>query len=588
VSTDEQVMERRVPVPMRDGTVLRASVLRPARRGRYPTLVFRTPYGVEGALVHSRLFREAVSRGYAVVAQDVRGRYESDGEFEPYRGEGRDGYDTIEWAAAQRWSNGSVGSFGLSYPGAVQWLAALETPPALRAMVPAMTFSQADAFWYAGGLPDLSWLAWIWLYIAPEERRRRGLPGPRTLAEAEAQWPSLRERLHARLPITDVPEIEACAPWYIEWLRHPPGDPWWAWADLTGRYHQVRAAVYNISGWHDEHYGAWGALTNYLGLVAARGGDPRTRLVLGPWVHGIGPHDDPDRQERAGDRSFGVAARFSLDREVLRFMDRHLRGIEAGDDPPGVSVFVMGENHWLHGERWPLGDTAKQRLHLAVDGAGNGLLAARPANQEGALELISDPADPLHDPYAEALGAHDYRDLGDRPDTLVFETAPLSTGLRVVGRISVRLHVMSDAPALDLWVKLLDVAPDGTAWNLMSPGLDAVRLGNPPLAEDPLQADRVYAVELDRLLTGNRFAPGHRVRIVVMTSFMPHFSRNPQTGDWETHTATTRPARVRILFGPGHPSHMELPVLALADDGLPPERPDQRLATHRKTRQQNT
>jgi len=145
------IHDQDVAIPMRDGVVLRADVLRPAQ-GRSPTLVYRTPYGRRDALAESTTFARAVERGYAVVAQDVRGRYGSDGEFRPYEHEGRDGYDTIEWAARQPWSNGKVGTYGLSYPGAVQWLAAMEQPPHLVAMVPAMTFSTPESFWYQDGV----------------------------------------------------------------------------------------------------------------------------------------------------------------------------------------------------------------------------------------------------------------------------------------------------------------------------------------------------------------------------------------------------------------------------------------------------
>src|SRR3954467_9749827 len=162
------IREVDVPVPMRDGVVLRADVIRPAGSQRFPTLVYRTPYAKAGAQRSYTTFQRAVSRGYAVVIQDVRGRYASAGEFRPYESEGRDGYDTIEWAAAQPWSNGAVGTFGLSYPGAVQWLAAVENPPHLKAMVPAMTFSTPRNFFYSGGVFDMSWTTWIWNNIAPD------------------------------------------------------------------------------------------------------------------------------------------------------------------------------------------------------------------------------------------------------------------------------------------------------------------------------------------------------------------------------------------------------------------------------------
>ena len=165
-------------VPMRDGIVLRADVWRPAAGERFPALVYRTPYGRGAAVSGAGLVRAAVARGYAVVLQDVRGRYGSGGEFEPYRHEGKDGYDTIEWAAHQTWSTGAVGTFGLSYPGAVQWLTAIEQPPALKAIVPAMTYAAPESFWYSGGVWDGSWLDWTWLNIAPDLRRRRR-PSPK-------------------------------------------------------------------------------------------------------------------------------------------------------------------------------------------------------------------------------------------------------------------------------------------------------------------------------------------------------------------------------------------------------------------------
>jgi putative CocE/NonD family hydrolase len=154
--TAQPFVEKNVAVPMRDGVVLRADVLRPAESGKFPVLVYRTPYGKDAAQEEYTTFRYGVERGYAVLLVDVRGRYHSGGEFRPYENEGRDGYDTLEWAASQPWSNGAVGTFGLSYPGAVQWLAAVESPPHLKAMVPAMTFSTPQNFFYAGGTWDLS------------------------------------------------------------------------------------------------------------------------------------------------------------------------------------------------------------------------------------------------------------------------------------------------------------------------------------------------------------------------------------------------------------------------------------------------
>jgi putative CocE/NonD family hydrolase len=242
-----------VAVKMRDGVTLRADVLLPAA-GKFPVLVYRTPYGKQHAPDEWTTFGKAAKRGYAVVIQDVRGRYASEGEFDPYKNEGRDGYDTIEWAAAQPWSSGEVGTFGLSYPGAVQWLAAVENPPHLKAMVPAMTFSTPRNFFYSGGVFDDSWLDWIWFNIAPEARKRKHLPGPENYKEAAASWKKEHGRLQNFLPLRDLPDLKQVAPFYYDWLAHPPADPWWDWAELAGKYDRVHAAVLNISGWYDE---AW-------------------------------------------------------------------------------------------------------------------------------------------------------------------------------------------------------------------------------------------------------------------------------------------------------------------------------------------
>src|SRR6202140_2824202 len=181
-------IKQTLDVPMRDGIALRADIWRPSSDGRFPVLVYRTPYGRKSAEKEYPTFDHAVGRGYAVLIQDVRGRYDSGGEFRPYENEGHDGFDTIEWPARQSWSNGEVGSFGLSYPGAVQWLAAVENPPHLKAMVPAMTFSTPQNFFYSGGVFDGSWLDWIWFNIAPDARRRKSLSGPQTHKEAAASW----------------------------------------------------------------------------------------------------------------------------------------------------------------------------------------------------------------------------------------------------------------------------------------------------------------------------------------------------------------------------------------------------------------
>jgi len=550
-----------VAVPMRDGVILRADVSRPSAEGRFPTLVYRTPYDRKRAS-EDEVAKAALAAGYAVVRVDVRGRYESAGDFTPYQNEGRDGYDTIEWAAAQPWSTGEIGTYGLSYPGAVQWLAAVESPPHLKAMVPAMTFSTPRNFFYAGGAWDLSWLSWIWNNIAPDARVKKDLPGPRTGREARAAWKELEKTLPYRLPLTEVPELRGPAPYYFEWLAHRPGDSWWAWADIRGRYTKVGAAVLNLSGWYDEAYGPEGAMTNFLGLMEARRGekDPRARIILGPWVHG------GESEDRAGDRVFGPQARLDYAGEIVRFMDRYVRGRGNGlDAEPRVRAFVMGENVWRKGDTFPLPGTKPLSLYLASKG---GLSREKPAGAAGESAFVSDPEHPVVDAYG-SYGAHDYRDLAKRSDVVVFETEPLSEPLRVVGAIETEIYLSTDGgiPDADLWVKLEDVAPDGTAWNLSSPGTDVLRVSERDGASSPrlLSAGEVAVMRLPNLRTGNLFAKGHRVRIVLCGSFMPGFSRNLQTGESEARSAAMRKGTIRIHHSPKYPSRIVVPAVSDGD-----------------------
>ncbi len=408
------VVDSNVAVSMRDGVVLRADIRRPADAVRHPTLVYRTPYGktetTNGALVDM-----AVERGYAVVVQDVRGRYASDGDFRAYTQEGADGFDTIEWAAAQPWSNGRVGTFGLSYPGAVQWLAAVQSPPHLVAMVPAMTFASPTHFWYTGGVWDGSWLEWAWMNMAPDLRRRSGAPGPQTYQDARAAWAADGAAMQEFLPRLDMPVLKGVAEWYYEWMRHPAYDPWWDWAELTNKYARVSAAVLNISGWYDEMYGPSGATTNVTGLVMTRGGNARqarTQVVIGPWTHG----SDWDLS-RIGAREMGPAAILDYDELVLRWMDTWLKGADNGvmGEAP-VRVYAMGAGAWRTGDAWPL-PAERRSLYLGgapVPGRTAGTLGWTSPAGEHSAAFVSDAARPVRDPHDGKAGGLDYQALSTR------------------------------------------------------------------------------------------------------------------------------------------------------------------------------
>jgi hypothetical protein len=565
-----------VAVTTRDGVVLRADLWLPVGTGPFPTLVYRTPYGKRTVFETYSLFRRAVERGYAVVAQDVRGRYASDGKYLAYQQEGKDGYDTIEWAAAQPWSTGAIGTVGLSYPGAVQWLAAIEQPPHLKAMVPAMTFASPFHFWYTGGVWDNSWVVWAWNNIAPDLRVRSGAPGPRTGEEARDLWPAVGQRMQDTLPLMAMPAFRGLADWYYEWMKHPPGDRWWSWADLTDKYNRVGAAVLNLSGWHDEAYGPAGATTNFAGLSAARRNSMdgrRAAVIVGPWTHGVGTI----ARTRSGDREMGPAAAQDYDALVLRWMDRWVRGIENGvDREKPVRVYVMGADRWLEADEWPVPGAVETTMYLGGQAAEGGqaggraggrvsgsLRAEPPTVHESSTSFTSDPANPVRDPFADQAGAHDYRALAERPDVLVFDGEPLREDLTVVGPITVVAYISCDALDTDLWVRLLDVAPDGTAYNLMSPGLEVIRASyrNGGPGRELLTPGRIHELRLTNLVTANRFRAGHRIRVQVSTAFTPHMSRNLHTGSLEFESAGMRNAQITIHHDAEHRSRIVVPVV---------------------------
>jgi len=557
------LLDKNAPVPMRDGVVLRADVLRPAENGKFPVLVYRTPYGKDAAQREYTTFKHAVDRGYAVLIQDVRGRYQSEGEFRPYENEGRDGYDTIEWAAIQPWSNGSVGTFGLSYPGAVQWLAAIQSPPHLKAMVPAMTFSTPQNFFYAGGTWDMSWIDWIWINIAWDARAKKNLPGPRTYQEALAAWKTDGTAMLNTLPLLDLKPLQQVAPYYFDWLRHPPEDAWWNWSELRDKYARTNAAVLNLSGWYDDNYGPEGATTNYVGLLRARAEekDAHTHLLLGPWVHGT----DNTEKIRSGEREFGPSAAIDYDDSVLRWMDRYVKGVENGvDREKPVRYFVMGRNQWRDTDQWP--PTTKEMPMFLAPASSNersGRLQARPfGSKESLSEFISDPIHPVTNPY-DSSGAHDYAKLSDRADVLTFDSAVLLQDTEVTGPIKAHMFVSCDCRDFDLWVRLLDVSPNGVAINLMSPGLDVERASYRDLSRGRrlLVPGKIYELRLERLITSNVFLQGHRIRLQISASFSPNFSRNLQSGNSEANNAETKKARIRIFHDTAHPSQVLLPIV---------------------------
>lgn len=557
-------IEKDVPVTMRDGVKLMANVYRPNEKGTFPVLVFRTPYSKdEGDPNNESTFNNAVKRGYAVVIQDIRGRFKSAGDFDPYKNEGKDGYDTIEWAAAQPWSDGNIGSFGLSYPGAVQWLAAVENPPHLKAMVPAMCFSTLRQFIYFGGVFELDWTQWCYWYMSPDARIKKNLPGARTWEDAEAEYKRIGvDAIEGFLPTLDMPYLKDTAPYYYDWIRHQPYESYWDFGDLHDKYGKVKAAVLNLSGWHDEAYGAEGATTNFLGLLKERKGDkdPRTKLIIGPWRHGVGN----TKKTYAGDRDFGPLAKIDYDKIVLDWLDYHVRGInnDVASWKP-VRVFVMGDNKWIDSDEWPLKNTKQLPLYLSKDGNGKSSLRLQQIPGLEKSSFVSDPANPVKDKYGTSMGAFDLSYISARSDVLTFDTETLDKDIEVVGNVGAEICLSADAPDCDLFVKVLDVFPDGKAYNIMPPGKEVMRISYRDKTPDRklLSPGQVVKLNFENMRTGNTFKKGHTIRVCITASWYPIYARNLQTGELESLSSKMRKATINIHHGGQYQSRIILPVI---------------------------
>jgi hypothetical protein len=572
-------VESEVPVPMRDGTVLYADVYRPAAAGRFPVILLRTPYNKRlPRVAYPQLDPvRAASRGYALVIQDTRGRYASEGDFYCFRHEIADGYDTVEWAGTQPWSDGNVGMYGASYMGATQWLAALARPPHLRCIVPMITASDYHEGWtYQGGAFELGFnLSWTLSALVLANFAHLDLPA----AEASRIRAELIEGVDrmcgpfGHLPLKGLPLLRQAhlADYYFDWLDHPEDDGYWQQWNIEARHHEITVPSLNIGGWYDIFLG--GTLRNYLGM-RERGPTPdarQARLIVGPWLHGVlWPNVN-------GEVDFGVLSQglaLDLDGILLRWFDHWLKGLDTGllAEPP-VKIFVMGENVWRDEPAWPPPRARETPYYLRSGGHastldGDGWLATAAPGQEPADHYLYDPRNPVPTrggglccwPAAVAPGAYDQRPVEARPDVLVYSTPPLAAAVEVTGPVRVRLWAASSAPDTDFTAKLVDVEPSGFARNLTD-GIIRARYRASTRQAAPIEPGRVYEYTIDLWATSNVFQAGHRIRLEISSSNFPRFDRNANTGGPPGEDAELRPALQTVLHDASHPSHVVLSVV---------------------------
>jgi putative CocE/NonD family hydrolase len=558
------IVEPNVPVPMRDGVILRADVHRPSEGGPFPVLLMRTPYG------KGKRFDRYVEAGYIVVCQDARGRYASDGQFESFlrfeTHDAEDGYDSVEWAARLPNSTGKVGTFGASYNAFLQWRLAALRPPSLVAMSAQTIPARYTDLEGPGTIRPGRRLKWWFSTISPDLRRRAGLPGSHTPAEAVREWEAggAQAWLHF-LPWLELPReaFEDETRIVQHWLRNPHLDPW----QLDAACQEIAAANLDIVGWHDHCNGDLQLFKSMVRSARTEAARTQSKIVIGPWSHsGRG-------KAGYGDVQFGPRAKFDLVAAEIRWFDYWLKGQTNGvDRDPPVRLFVMGDNQWRDEPHWPLERARPRTLYLASGGqantpAGDGRLVDGPFAAAAQDRYDYDPRDPvpsLHGP-AQFTIPTDQRPLAKRKDILVYQSDVLRERVEVTGNPVVELYASSSAPDTDFFVRLIDVAPSGLARDV-SLGMVRARYRRGLERPAPIAPGQVVKYTIRMNPTSNAFLRGHRIRLDITSSDFPNYDRNHNTAADQNADASLQTARQTIFHGAKQATRIILPWVPAGDE----------------------
>lgn len=539
----EVSVEKKVMMQMRDGKKLAADIYKPKGEGKFPTVLARTPYRrIADGTMHGNYFAR---RGYVFVSQDVRGRFDSEGDWFPFCNESEDGSDTIDWIAAQPWSDGNVGMIGASYGGLVQWQAAKTGNKHLKAIVPEVAPPDPDQnIPYEGGVFTL---ATVWWGVALNSiDSGEGLP--------HLDW---NKKLKV-LPLSEIDtEFGIKHPFIDEWLSHAPTDSkYWEPYRYQHKYADMNLAVLNISGWFDGDQP--GAPINFIGMRKA--GHKDQFLVMGPWTHFF------NTQRKLGDVDFGDEAIIDLDSVILRFFDKYLKSVDNGmekEDP--VYAFPMYENKWRQAKDWPIPNTLFTNLCMTGGGKankrdGDGKLSLADDGKKDAVDTYKyDPADipqvigDFNDLSGDAITA-DNSILPDRDDELDYTSPPLAEPVVICGPVTATLSVSTDAADTDFCVSLFRVTPKGEMIAIIG-GIQRLRYRDGK--DEPVKPGEVVTVTVDCWATGIRLEKGERIRVVVNSWGFPGYARNLNTLD-----SPLTAKKIVIATNKVHrPSYVTIPVV---------------------------
>jgi len=564
--TDIRSFAAGVPVA---GATLFTEIHVPIGSGPRPALLMRTPYGAHdaqrGLYAHPSWYAR---EGFAVAVQDVRGRWRSEGSFEPFRNEAADGLATVQWISQQKWCTGWVGMYGMSYPGFTQLSAASRRPSALKAIAPAMTGADPWADWmYEAGVLSLSTVPFWAVVLGIDGARRAGdLPALEELQELVAR----PETLYARFGTVDNSDLMSPAAWshvpfLADWLEHDQQGSYWSDLVAPDLLEHVDVPALHVAGWYDVMLG--GTLRTHRRLVER--GVATQRLLIGPWAH------EP-WSRCVGELDLGVEADNCVD-ETQRAWFSHCLDDRPLDTPP-VRAFVLGRNRWAEEDAWPPPRATTIRLYLRSDGranslGGTGRLDIEPAADEPPDVFVHDPRAPLRTlggrgcstSNGEIVGPRDQRPQESRRDILVYDGPCLTEPLVVAGEITCDLFVGVDGSCGDFIVRLVRVTAEGPAICLTD-SVMRILPGNPPRSAGGQAASGSNGVVRARMSIGHTYVElgaGERLRVEIGGSSHPRYARNwngqpPHLAPTAFGEATTTQ---RVFHDARFPSAGALPVL---------------------------
>jgi putative CocE/NonD family hydrolase len=558
--THEITVDHGVQIKMRDGVSLVADIYRPKGDDKFPVLLERTPYDRKNEAI---MAAELASHGYVVVLQDTRGRYESGGEFYPFRDESQDGFDTVEWSAKLANSDGKVGMFGGSYVGATQMLAAIALPPHLVAIFPYVTSSDYyDGWTYQNGVL-MQWFTSSWTSALATDTLLRRVQKKLSSRDWVTTLPV------ENYPVLTIPTPLSLAPYFQDWLAHEQNDAYWQRWRISDHYREMKVIGLHAGGWHDIFLK--GSIKNYTGL-RSEATDPKVRdgqrLIIGPWAHA------PTSSEgKVGDVVFGKAAVLDMTGTALKWFDYTLKGVqnEYAKAPP-VRLFIMGENVWRDEYEFPLARTRYTKYFLHSVQSANGLASDGELNikvpgVERPNTFQYDPKNPVPTiggrlccGQAIPPGPFDQRPNESRSDVLVFSTPRFETDLEITGFVSLEVYASTSAKDTDFTALIADVDESGYA-RFLTDGVVRAKYHDSTQRAEQVVPGKVYKYTIDLWATSNVFKKGHRLRLYISSSNFPRFNRNLNTGENMVGALRMTTARQTIYHDSKYPSALTVPII---------------------------